>query len=71
MITVKKVVIFDENKIYPNCNVCGKELSPYLVESGLAPTTLAILEFTDLILGEFNNKPIILLCNKCLKLKET
>lgn len=69
MINVKKVIAIDENTIYPNCNVCGKELSPYQVESGLSPTTFALLKLTDLILGELNNKPVILLCNKCLELK--
>ena len=71
MIKVKKIVAIDENKIYPECNVCGKEISPYIVEGGLSSTTLGILELTDLILGKLNNEPVILLCNRCLKLKET
>ena len=69
MIAVKKIVAIDENIIYPNCYVCGRELSPYQVESGLSPITLELLKFTDLILGKLNGKPVILLCNKCLKLK--
>lgn len=70
MITVRKMVATDENRIYPNCNVCGKELSPYQVEGGLSLTTLGLMELADLILGKLDNKPIILLCNKCLVLKE-
>ena len=69
MITVKKVVAIDENTIYPNCYVCGKELSPYQVESGLSLSTFELLKFTDLILGKLNDRPVILLCNECLKLK--
>ena len=70
MILVKKVVATNENRIYPNCNVCGKELSPYQVEKGLSLATLKLLELTDLILGKIDDKPVILLCKKCLKLKE-
>ena len=70
MIEVKKMVAIDENRIYPNCYVCKEELSPYCVESGLSLTTLTILKFTDLILGKLDNKPVILLCNKCLELKK-
>ena len=70
MIKVRKIVAINENTIYRNCCVCGKELSPYQVESGLSLTTIKILELTDLILGKLNNKFVILLCNKCLKIKE-
>lgn len=70
MITVKKVIAIDENRVYLNCNICGKELSPYQVESELSLATLSLLKLTDLILGKLNNKLVILFCNKCLKLKE-
>ena len=70
MIYVKKIVATNENTLYPNCYVCGKELSPYQVEGGLSMTTLTILKDTDLILGKLDNKPVILLCKKCLELKE-
>ena len=70
MITVKKVIAIDENRLYPHCHICGKELSPYQVESELAETTLKFLELCDLILGKLNNKLVILICNKCVKLRE-
>lgn len=69
MIFVKKIVATNENKIYPHCYICERELSPYLVESGLSLSTLRILELGDLVLGKLNNKPVILLCKKCLNLK--
>ena len=70
MINVKKVVALDENIIYPNCHVCGKELSPYQVEAGLSLTTFNLLKSIDLILGKLNDKLVVLFCNNCINLKE-
>ena len=66
----KRIILMDENIIHPNCNACGKELVPYLIEEGLTSELLELLLKCDLILGKKDDKYVALLCSNCLSLKK-
>lgn len=70
MILVKKVIAFDENLIYPDCNGCGRELSPYQIEGGMDRTTLTLFALSNLVLGKLNDKPVVLFCPKCVAITD-
>jgi len=66
---LKKIVLRDEDIIYPNCFQCGKELSPYILLE-MEEEYINLVKETGLIIGDFNNKPVALLCKKCCKIRE-
>ena len=64
----RKVIILDENIIYPSCYKCKRELSPYEIQDDLDYHTIELLKLNNLWLWEKKGKATILMCPNCVTL---
>jgi len=65
----KKVYNRNENVLYPNCHICGKELSPFAFKSeDISTILMAQFEKAHLVLKKGSKEIIILMCKTCCKL---
>ena len=71
-IIMRELCCLDENTIFPECHVCERELSPFLIDqeelSLLNRETYNLIKKAGLLQGQTKDgKIIILICTKCVK----
>ena len=63
-----KIYNRNENEIYPNCKICGNELSPFAFKSDEISVDLMIqYDKAGLILEKGRGEIAILMCKACCK----
>lgn len=71
-----KVFILDENQLFPNCNQCGNELSPFCVTtkelSNITVMQMGLFLQSELLImsGISRHKHILFLCKHCNDIKK-